>query len=204
MGTPFTSDYSGGIYSGIVTPTEAAVISVVYALIVGLFIYRTLALSDMKEILIETVNTLAPIMFILGGAAAFGKVLALLQAPQAVAGLLGGLAQNKVLMLLVINVFFLIVGMIMDTSPAILILTPILLPLINIIGMDYVHFGIMMVVNLAIGFVTPPVGINLYIASTMTEIPPMTIARKAVPFLVMFALALLLITFIPQLSLALV
>jgi len=193
----------GGIYSGIVTPTEAAVVSVIYALIVGMFIYRTLKFSNMKEILVETVKTLAPIMFILGSAAAFGKVLAMLQAPQAVAGLLGGMAQNKIVLLLMINLFLLVVGMIMDTSPAILILTPILLPLIDIIGMNHVHFGIMMVVNLAIGFVTPPVGINLYVASTMTEIPPMTIARKAIPLLIMFAIALLLITFIPQISLAL-
>jgi len=153
--------------------------------------------------MIETVKTLAPIMFILGSAAAFGKVLAMLQAPQMIAGLLGGMAQNKIVLLLMINLFLLVVGMIMDTSPAILILTPILLPLIDIIGMNHVHFGIMMVVNLAIGFVTPPVGINLYVASTMTEIPPMIIARKAIPLLIMFAIALLLITFIPQISLAL-
>lgn len=194
----------GGIYSGIVTPTEAAVVSVAYALIIGLFVYKTLCFIDLKIIIEETIRTLAPIMFILGTAGAFGKVLALLQAPQTIATLLGGIANNKILLLLIINIFLLFDGMIVDTSPSILILTPILLPLVVSLGVDTVHFGIIMVVNLAIGFVTPPVGVNLYVASTLTNISPLKIAKCAIPFLIMFGIALLLITYIPQISLLLI
>jgi C4-dicarboxylate transporter DctM subunit len=103
----------------------------------------------------------------------------------------------------VINVFLLLVGMVMDTTPAILILTPILLPIISSVGMNPVHFGVMMIVNLAIGFVTPPIGVNLFVASSLTEVPVMDIAKKAMPMVGFFLLALLLITFIPQISLCL-
>ena len=102
---------------------------------------------------------------------------------------------NKVVILLVINVFLLIVGMVMDTTPAILILTPILLPIVTAIGMDPIHFGVMMVVNLAIGFVTPPIGVILFVASSLTDIPVMKIAQKAIPLIICFLIALLLITF---------
>ena len=109
---------------------------------------------------------------------------------------------NKIILLLVINVFLLIVGMVMDTTPAILILTPILLPIVTEVGMNPIHFGIMMVVNLAIGFVTPPIGVNLFVASSLTDIPIMKIANKAMPMIIYFLIALLLITFIPAISIA--
>ena len=110
---------------------------------------------------------------------------------------------NPIVILIVINIFLLIVGMVMDTTPAILILSPILLPIVTEIGMDPIHFGVMMVVNLAIGFVTPPIGVNLFVASSLTEIPIMEIAKKAFPMIVFFLIALLLITFIPGISLVL-
>ena len=110
---------------------------------------------------------------------------------------------NPIVILIVINIFLLIVGMAMDTTPAILILSPILLPIVTEIGMDPIHFGVMMVVNLAIGFVTPPIGVNLFVASSLTEIPIMEIAKKAFPMIVFFLIALLLITFIPGISLVL-
>ena len=110
---------------------------------------------------------------------------------------------NKIVILLVINIFLLIVGMVMDTTPAILILTPILLPIVTAIGMNPIHFGVMMVVNLAIGFVTPPIGVNLFVASSLTDIPVVDIAKRAMPLIGFFLIALLLITFIPQISLAL-
>ena len=194
----------GGIYSGVTTPTEAAVISVVYSLIIGLFVYKTLSFKDCISAFIEAVHTYAPIIFIVAAAAAFGRVLAILQAPQMVAAWVGGLGLNKVLLMLCINVFLLFVGMIMDTSPAILILTPILLPIVEAVGVNPIHFGIIMVVNLAIGFVTPPVGVNLYVASTLTGVPPMTIAKKALPSMGVFFLSLMVITFIPIISLALI
>ena len=110
---------------------------------------------------------------------------------------------NPIVILIVINIFLLIVGMVMDTTPAILILSPILLPIVTEIGMDPIHFGVMMVVNLAIGFVTPPIGVNLFVASSLTEIPIMEIAKKAFPMIVFFLIALLLITFVPGISLVL-
>ena len=100
-----------------------------------------------------------------------------------------------------INIFLLLVGMVMDTTPAILILSPILLPIVTAVGMNPIHFGVVMVVNLAIGFVTPPIGVNLFVASSLTDVPVMDIARKAMPMIIMFLVALLLITYIPQISL---
>ena len=193
----------GGIYGGITTPTEAACISVFYALFVCCFVYKTLTFSGVKEVFREAVRTYAPILFILAGAMAFGRVMTILQAPQAIAGGITSLVTSKIGVLLVVNIFLLIVGMLIDTSPAILILTPILGPLMASIGVDPVHFGIIMVVNLAIGFITPPMGINLFVASSLTGIPVMQIAQKAVPFIFAFMVALILITFIPSISLCL-
>ncbi|MDR2528609.1 MAG: TRAP transporter large permease [Synergistaceae bacterium] len=193
----------GGIYGGVVTPTEAACVSVFYALAICCFLDRTLSFRDVVGIFREAVNTYGPILFILGTATACGRVLAMLQAPQTVAAGIMSVVSGKIAVLLVVNGFLLIVGMLMDTGPAILILTPILLPLMKSVGVNPVHFGVIMVVNLAIGFVTPPVGINLYVASSMTKIPVLTIARGALPFIAAFFAALMLITFIPAMSLLL-
>lgn len=193
----------GCIYTGVASPTEAAVISVFYALIISLFAYRTIHLKDIWAILVESIRTYAPIMFILAASVAFSRVLTLMQVPQAISAWILGNFTNKIILLLVINLFLLLVGMVMDTTPAILILTPILLPIVTQIGMDPIHFGIMMVVNLAVGFVTPPIGVNLFVASSLTDIPVMDLAKHAMPMILYFLLALLLITFVPQVSLAL-
>lgn len=193
----------GCIYLGIASPTEAAVISVIYAFIVSLVIYRTIHLKDIWEIVVEATRTYAPLLFILASSIAFSRVLTLMQVPQAVSGWILTHFSNPILILLVINLFLLIVGMVMDTTPAILILSPILLPIVTEIGMNPIHFGVMMVVNLAIGFVTPPIGVNLFVASSMTGISIMDIAKKAFPLIVLFLIALLLITFIPGISLVL-
>ena len=193
----------GCIYSGITSPTEAAVISVYYALIVSLFIYREIKISDLWGILVEAVKTFTPILFILAASTAFSRVLTLMQVPQTVSTFILENFQSKVVILLVINVFLLIVGMVMDTTPAILILTPILLPIAEGIGMDPIQFGVIMVVNLAIGFVTPPIGVNLFVASALTDVPVMEIARKALPMIGLFLIALLLFTFVPAFSLVL-
>ena len=194
----------GCIYSGIASPTEAAVISVFYALIVSLFIYKTMTFKDIWPALVEGVRTYAPIMFILAASIAFSRVLTLMQIPQMVSTWILTHFTNKIVLLLVINVFLLIVGMVMDTTPAILILTPILLPIVTAVGMNPIHFGIMMVVNLAIEFVTPPIGVNLFVASSLTDIPIMRISKHAMPMIGYFLVALLLITFIPAISLALI
>lgn len=194
----------GCIYSGITSPTEAAVISVFYALIVSLFIYREIKFGDLWGILVEAIKTFTPILFILAASTAFSRVLTLMQVPQTVSSFILGNFSSKVVILLVINLFLLIVGMVMDTTPAILILTPILLPIAQGIGMDPIQFGVIMVVNLAIGFVTPPIGVNLFVASALTDVPVMEIARKALPMIGLFLVALLLFTFIPAFSLALI
>ena len=176
----------GCIYTGIASPTEAAVISVFYSLVVSLFIYKSMKFKDIWGIMVEGVRTYAPILFILAASIAFSRVLTLMRVPQSIsAWILGNF------------------HMVMDTTPAILILTPILLPIVTAIGMNPIHFGVMMVVNLAIGFVTPPIGVNLFVASSLTDIPVMKIAQKAMPLIICFLIALLLITFIPQISLAL-
>ena len=190
----------GCIYSGIASPTEAAVISVFYALFVSMVIYRSIHWKDVWGILVEAVRTYSPILFILAASVAFSRVLTLMQVPQSVSAWILAHFTNKVVLLLVINVFLLIVGMVMDTTTAILILTPILLPIVTAIGMNPIHFGIMMVVNLAIGFVTPPIGVNLFVASSLTDIPVMRIAKKAMPMIAFFLMALLVITFVPAVS----
>ena len=193
----------GCIYTGVASPTEAAVISVFYALIISLFVYKSIRVRDIWDILTEAIKTFTPILFILAASTAFSRVLTLMQVPQTVSSFIINNFHSQVAILLVINAFLLIVGMVMDTTPAILILTPILLPIIEAIGMDPIQFGVIMVVNLAIGFVTPPIGVNLFVASSLTDVPVMKIAKKALPMIGFFLVALLLITFIPSISLAL-
>lgn len=193
----------GSIYSGVVSPTEASVLSVFYALFISLFVYKTMKIKDVWAILVEAVRTFAPILFILAASVAFSRVLTLMQVSQTISTWITANISNKIVMLIVINIFLLFVGMVMDTTPAILILTPILLPIVAKMGVSPIHFGVIMVVNLAIGFVTPPIGVNLFVASSLTDIPVIQIAKKAVPFIVYFLIALLLITFIPSISLAL-
>lgn len=194
----------GCIYSGITSPTEAAAIAVFYSLFISLFVYRTLKFSQLWGIFIDAVKTYGPILFILAASVAFSRILTLMQVPQALSEWITNDFTNLGIILLVINVIVLFVGMIMDTTPAIMIMTPILLPAATIFGVDPVHFGIIMVVNLAVGFVTPPIGVNLFVASSLSDVPVMHLARKAAPMIVLFLIALLLITFIPGISLCLV
>lgn len=194
----------GGIYGGIVTPTEAAGISVIYAIIVSMVIYRTVTLKDLYAIYVESAKTVAPIMIVVAFATVFGRVLTFSGVPQSLAAFIASSFNSKIVLLLVLNVFMLIVGALMDTTPAILILAPILMNAVTQFGINPVHFGVIMIVNLAIGFVTPPIGLNLYVASSMTKLPVMKIAKNAIPFLIAFIFALLLITYVPQFSLALV
>lgn len=193
----------GCIYGGIASPTEAAVISVFYALFVSMVIYKSLKLRDIIGICSEAVHTYGPLLFILIASTAFSRILTLLKVPQEISGWILATFHGKIIILLVINAFLLIVGMVMDTSPAILITTPILLPIIVEIGMNPIQFGIVMVVNLAIGFVTPPIGVNLFVASSLSEISVTDIAKRAAPMIALFLAALLLITFIPAISLTL-
>ncbi len=193
----------GSIYGGIATPTEAASISVYYALFVSIFADKTLNFRDLLPILRETVRTYAPILFVIACAMALSRVILLLQVAKMVEQAVLDAVTSKVVILLCINVILLLAGMIMDAIPAMLLFSPVILPLAKTFGINEVHLGIIMVVNLAIGFVTPPLGVNLFVGSNLTGIPVLSIARTAAPFIVAFILALLLITFVPWISLAL-
>ena len=174
-----------------------------YALILSIFVYKSIKVREIFDVCVETIRTFAPILFILAASVAFSRVLTLMQVPQIVSEWILHNFSNKVVILLVINVVLLVVGMVMDTTPAILILTPILLPIIKAIGVDPIQFGVIMIVNLAIGFITPPIGINLFVASSLTDVPVMEIAKKSIPMIICFLIALLLFTFIPSISLML-
>ena len=191
----------GSIYGGIASPTEAAAISVVYSLFVSLFVYRTFKICDLWSVFREGSRTYVTILFIIAAATAFGRVITLLRFPQEISSLLIGNISNAVVILILLNMILLVCGMILDNIPNIMILTPIFLPIAKSIGMDPIHFGIMLSANLAIGMVTPPMGINLYVASSMTDIPVLQISRATIPFLVAFFISLVLIAFVPQLSL---
>ena len=190
----------GGIYGGICSPTEAATISIFYSLVISLFVYRSIKIRELPKIMLEGVHSYAPILIILSAAVAFARVITLMNVATVVSEAVLSTISSKVVILLLINVLLLFVGMIMDTGPAILVFTPVLLPVVEALGVDPVHFGIIMCVNLAIGFVTPPMGANLFVASNLSKVPVFSIARKAIPFILAFLIALLLITFVPQIS----
>lgn len=194
----------GGIYAGYVTPTEAAVISVFYALIVSLFIYKSIKFSDLIPMLCASVKTYGGLAFVLAFATAFGRVLSLTKATKAVTSFITDNFHSSWTVLTVLVVIFLILGMVMDTGPAIIILAPVLLPAVQELGVNEVHFGVILVCCLSIGLATPPFGLDLFVAGNIGDEPPMAVAKRAVPFIIAFLIALLLITYIPWFSTALV
>lgn len=193
----------GGIYAGFVTPTEAAVISVVYALIVSLFIYKSITVKQLLPMFCSAVKTYGGLAFVLAFATAFGRVLSLTKATSAVTTFLTSNFHSGWTVLTVLVVIFLLLGMVMDTGPAIIILAPVLLPAVQELGVNPVHFGVILVCCLSIGLATPPFGLDLFVSGNLAEEPPMSVAKKAVPFIIAFLLALLLITYIPWFSTAL-
>lgn len=193
----------GGIYGGIFTPTEAAVVATFYGIIIGLFVYKELSLKGIWKMLVNNTSFVGGIMLTFAPAAAMGAVLSLLGIPNALTTFLFSISQSKWVVLLIINVFLLFVGMVMDTTSANIIFSPILLAALRPFGVDPVHFGLLMTVNLAIGFVTPPVAGNLFVASGMTGIPLDKIVRKAWPFIIAMFAALLVLTYIPDTSIGL-
>ncbi len=191
----------GCVYSGICSPTEAAVISVIYGLFVCLFVYKTIRVRDIGKVFIAGAKTYANILFVIAAATAFARAMTLLRYPQTISKAVLAMTSNKVVILLLMNAIMLVCGMIIDNIPNIMILTPILLPIAKAVGIDPTHFGIVMTANLAIGMVTPPMGINLFVASGMTKIPMLKLAKACIPFLIAFLACLLLITFVEPLSL---
>lgn len=192
----------GGIYGGIFTPTESAAVAVIYGFVVGRFVYKDLGNKEVFDVLKGAGQTTGTIMIILGTAATFGRILTLEQIPTRVAAAIAGFSDNPIVILMLINALLLLVGCFMETLAAIMILTPILLPIATQIGIDPVHFGIIMIVNLAIGFITPPLGVNLFVACGISKISLEEISKAIVLPLIAMILALLLITYIPDISLA--
>lgn len=191
----------GGIYGGIFTPTEAAVVGAVYALIIGIFIYKELKFKEIYECLRDTMIINGATNFIIGLSTTFANFLTIEQAPAKLANLLIVFSNSPWVVLLIINIMLLIIGMFIDNISSCIILAPILLPIVMKFGMDPVHFGIIMTVNLAIGFVTPPYGANLFVASAVGSVSMSRIIKFVMPLILAMLISLLLITLIPELSL---
>jgi tripartite ATP-independent transporter DctM subunit len=191
----------GGILSGVFTANESASIAVVWAFFVTMFIYRDYRWRDLPKLVHRTVKTVTIVMILIGFAAAFGYMMTLMQIPLKVTTFLTGLSDNKYVILGLINLLLLVLGCLMDMSPLILILTPILLPVVKLMGVDPVHFGMMMMVNLGIGLITPPVGTVLFVGSAVSRLKIGVVVQAMMPFFVALFIVLMMVTYIPALSL---
>lgn len=189
----------GGIYLGVFTATEAAVVAVVFAFVVGKFVYRTIAWRDLPQILSAAALSSAVILTIVGFAAVLAYALALFQAPQMVAGLMLSISENPLVFLLLANLLLFVVGMFMETFAAIIILGPVLAPVALALGIDPVHFGIVMITNLAVGMVTPPVGVNLFVTCSVAGIRVEELVKPLLIFLAVLLINLAAITYLPLL-----
>jgi len=191
----------GGIYSGLFTPTEAACVSVIYSLIISLFVYKTIKWSDLIPLVNESVRTVAPLCLLIATATSFSRILTLAQAPQVLAAAVSGAISSRVVFLLTLVAIMLVLGMFIDGSPCILILSPLFMPIAEAYGVDPIHLGVIMVTTVTIGLSTPPFGLNLFAASAMTDIPVLTLGKKSLTCIAMAIVALLMITFVPGFSL---
>ncbi len=194
----------GGIYGGIFTPTEAAAVSAVYGLAVGVFIYRTVKPKDLYAILIDSASVTATVMFITAAASLFAYILTRARIDVAIStSLIEFTGGNFIIFFLIVNVVLLIAGCFLDSTSALFIFTPLFAPVANALNIDIVHFGTVMVVNLAIGLVTPPVGVNLFVACGIAKIDIKTISQAVIPLIIAAVTVLALVTYVPFLSLAL-
>lgn len=193
----------GGIYGGIFSPTEAAAVAGIYGVLVGVFVYREIKWSDLVHIIYRSVLLCAPVLLIIGISTGFGRILTISQIPEMITDAILSLTSNKILVLFLINVLLLVVGTFMETNAAIIILTPILLPITTMLGVHPVHFGIIMVMNLSIGFITPPLGANLFMASQVGNISYDNLVKKIWPWIIVMIVLLLIVTYFPDISLAL-
>jgi C4-dicarboxylate transporter DctM subunit len=191
----------GSIYAGICTPTEAAGIAGVYGIVVTRYVYRDITWGRLWDIAVSSVFLTAQIMIIVAASGAFSWLLTISGVPQTMVGMIQGLDVPPWLMLVAVNVFLLIVGCLIDPTSATLILTPLLVPIMRAIGVDLIHFGIILTVNLSIGMFTPPFGLNLFVSQALFKAPMARIARGLVPFIVIQVVALVMITYVPWLSL---
>jgi len=190
----------GGIYSGVFTATEAAAVAVVYGILISRFIYKSIVLKDLPKYIYNAAATNGPILLIVALATVFGRVLTFEGIPRQIADGIMGISTNPIIILLIINLVLLIIGLFMEPLSSIIILTPILLPIALSIGVDPIHFGIIMIANLAISLVTPPLGISLFVAASITKLPILALSRAAIGPIIALLIALLIIVFVPELS----
>ena len=191
----------GGIYSGMFTPTEAAVVGSVYALFVGAVIYRRLTIKLIKEAMVEAGLMSSVVMFIMGGATTFGRLLTIERVPTMVAEVLLAVTSSPVLIMLIILGLLLIGGMFLDTISNIVLFTPLFLPIVKQLGYDPVFFGILMTINLCIGFITPPVGVNLFVAQSVCKASFSSLMREAMPFIAVLLLVMIIVLIFPDIVL---
>jgi tripartite ATP-independent transporter DctM subunit len=191
----------GGILSGVFTANESASIAVVWAFFVTMFVYRDYKWRDLPKLVHRTVKTVTIVMILVGFASCFGYLMTLMQIPLKVTAFLTSISDTKWILLMLVNVLLLILGCLMDMAPLILILTPILLPVVKLLGVDPVHFGMIMMVNLGIGLITPPVGTVLFVGSAIAKLPIGVVTRAMAPFFVALFIVLMMVTYIPWLSL---
>ena len=194
----------GGIYGGFMTPTEAAAVAAFYGIIVGVFIYREIDVKKLCKCSVSAAETSATIILLMAMATIFGNIMTIEDVPGTIARAILDFTNSKFFILLIINILLLIVGVFMEALAAIVILTPILLPVVTGVGVSPLHFGVIMVVNLAIGFLTPPVGVNLFVASGVSGEKILNVARAALPMIGLMILVLLVITYFPEVPLCLV
>ena len=185
------------------TPTEAAAVAAFYGLIVGLFIHREITVKNLLPAMVGSAATSSMIIVLMAMAQIFGSIMSIERIPTMVANFILSLTTSKILVLLMINILLLIVGTFMEALAAIIILVPLLLPIVTQLGVNPIHFGVVMVLNLAIGFITPPVGVNLFVASGISKLKLADIAKAAMPMLGLMIVVLLVVTYFPPLSLAL-
>ena len=190
-----------GILGGFFTPTEASIIAVLYAFVIGIFVYKELPFKKIPEIMLSSMTATASIMLLVGFANLFGWIMVREQIPQLVAESILGISTNTIIVILLINLLLLFVGTFMETIAALVILFPVLLPVALTVGMDPIQFGVMMVLNLVIGLVTPPVGVCLFVASQIGKVSIGKTARELVPFLGVSLAVLMLVAFVPQVTL---
>lgn len=190
----------GGIYTGVFTPTEASVVAVVYSLVVGMFVYRDITPQQLGKVLKDSAINSSVIMFVIGAAGLFGFFIGINSVPDMIYESISSLVSSKYAFLFLVNVILFVAGMFLEGGAAILILVPLLLGTAVNLGIDPVHFGVIMVCNLAIGLVTPPVGIDLFVVSKLTNVSIMRIAKYAIPLILILILDVLIITYVPILS----
>lgn len=190
----------GGILSGYFTPTEASGIAVLYAFILAVAVYRTIKIRDMVKILTDTAVMTTIVMLIIGASSVLSFVMSFTGLPAAISSAMLGISDNRIVILLIINLVLLIVGTFMDMAPALLIFTPIFLPIVKNLGMDPIHFGVMIVMNLSIGTITPPVGNVLFVGCSVAKLQVENVMKRLMPFFAAIVVALLLVTFIPSIS----